>query len=361
MKKEIFTLILFVGSIFSFDGAFAKVWRVNNNAGVNANFTDFPAAVTGASPGDTIYLESSATAYTGGVVAKKLVIVGSGYYLTGTPVNPNTQWNTNPSTIAGLQFTAGSAGSVLEGLTLNGVVYLGDDNITIQRNNFGINTSSIFLGYTNHSNNDTIRQNVLYEILAYSASNASTNLFIYNNIIIYGLSFTTNITGSNNINGYFLNNDIGSVTYGGCTLAVENFDMQNNIMYAPTFGTSNVYVGTNTYFNNIVSTSAAVSGIPNNNGNVFSVTFTNVYVDWNNANSGIYTADGAFALAAGSPAIGAGSLNGTTVDCGVFGGPAPYVLSGMPQLIPSIYALTAPTQVNSGTASINVTFSAASH
>ena len=137
MKKEIFTLLLFVGFVCSDNLVFAKVWRVNNNAGVNANFTDFPAAVTGATAGDTIYLESSATAYTGGAVAKKLVIVGSGYYLTGTPVNPNTQWNTNPSSIAGLEFTTGSRGSVLEGLTLNSAVYLGDDNITIQRNNFG--------------------------------------------------------------------------------------------------------------------------------------------------------------------------------------------------------------------------------
>jgi hypothetical protein len=359
MKKVIFTLLLFAGFICTNYSVFAKVWRVNNNAGVNANFTDFPAAVTGSSAGDTIYLESSATAYSGGAVAKKLVIVGSGYYLTGTPINPNTQWNTNPSTIAGLEFTSGSAGSVLEGLVLNSTVYLGDDNITIQRNNFATNTSSIYLGYISHSNNDTIRQNVLYEILAYSASNAATNLFVYNNIIIYGISFTTNIA---NVNGYILNNDIGSVTYGGSTLAVSNFDMQNNILYIPTFGSSNIYVGTNTYFNNIVSTSSAVSGIPNNNGNVFSVTpFTIVYVDWNNANSGLYTPDGAYALAAGSPAIGAGSLNGVTVDCGVFGGPAPYVLSGMPQQIPSIYSLTAPTQVNSGTASINVTISAASH
>ncbi len=354
MKKEIFTLLLFVGFVCSDNLVFAKVWRVNNNAGVNANFTDFPAAVTGASAGDTIYLESSATAYTGGAVAKKLVIVGSGYYLTGTPVNPNTQWNTNPSTIAGLEFTSGSIGSVLEGLSLNGVVYLGDDNITIQRNNFG--TNSLYLGYLNHSNNDTIRQNVMFEILAYSASFTATNTFIYNNIMIYGCSFTTNISG---VNGYILNNDIGSVTYGTGILDVSAFTIQNNILYNPTFGTD---VGTNIYFNNIVSTSSAVSGIPNNNGNIFSVTpFTTVYVDWNNANTGLYTLDGAYALAAGSPAIGAGSLNGVTVDCGVFGGPAPYVLSGMPQQIPSIYALTAPTQVNSGTANINVTISAASH
>jgi len=355
MKKVIFTLLLFVALAGSHHVAYAKVWRVNNNAGVNANFADFPAAVTGASAGDTIYLESSAITYTGvSNLSKKLVIVGSGYYLTGTPVNPNTQWNTNPSTLNYVYAISGSTGSVIEGLTFTSTVYLGDDKITFQRNNLGSN--ALYLGYTNHSNDDTIRQNVLNAVYAYSASFTATNLFIYNNIITNGCIFTTNIAG---FNGYIINNDIGSVPSGGATLDVGGFTLQNNILYIPTFGGN---VASNVYFNNIVSTSSAVSGIPNNNGNVFSVTpFTTVYVDWNNANSGIYTPDGAYALASGSPAIGAGTLNGVTVDCGIFGGSAPYVLSGMPQQIPSIYALTAPTQVISGTASINVTFSAASH
>ena len=122
-------------------------------------------------------------------------------------------------------------------------------------------------------------------------------------------------------------------------------------------------MGSNIYFNNIVSTSSAVSGIPTGNANQFSVTpFTTVYVNWNNTTPGSTTPDGEYALVPiTSPALGAGTLNGVAVDCGAFGGPAPYVLSGMPQQIPSIYAFTAPTQVISGTANIMVTFSAASH
>jgi hypothetical protein len=354
MKKEIFTLLVFGPLVFWGPHASAKIWRVNNNAAVNADFADFPAAVTGASAGDTIYLESSATAYTGvSNLSKKLVIIGTGYYLSGAHLNPNTQANTNPSALGYIYFISGSAGSVVSGLTVTSNLLLGDNNITVER--CYLNGVVLYLGYNGNTNNDTIRQNVLYQISGYSASFGATNTLIYNNIIQYGLNFTANING---INGYMINNDIGSTTNGGSFFTVSNFTFQNNILYNPSLGTT---VATNVYFNNIVSTSSATSGIPTGNANVFSVTdFTTVYVGWG-ANSANFSPDGDFALVAGtSPALGAGALNGTTVDCGAFGGPAPYILSGMPG-IPSIYSLTAPSQVNNGTASISVTLSSASH
>jgi hypothetical protein len=48
--------------------------------------------------------------------------------------------------------------------------------------------------------------------------------------------------------------------------------------------------------------------------------------------------DGQWQLKANSPALGAGE-NG--VDCGMFGGSTPYILSGMPN-IPAIYYLNTP-------------------
>lgn len=67
------------------------------------------------------------------------------------------------------------------------------------------------------------------------------------------------------------------------------------------------------------------------NGNQVNVDMSTVFV-------GTGSTDGQWQLAAGSPAIGAG-FNG--VDCGMFGGPTPYVLSGIPS-IPSIYIFDAP-------------------
>ncbi|WP_315820967.1 hypothetical protein [Paraflavitalea speifideaquila] len=45
-----------------------------------------------------------------------------------------------------------------------------------------------------------------------------------------------------------------------------------------------------------------------------------------------------------------------TPDCGAFGGNDPYKLSGIPA-IPSIYLLTVPASIPSGSSSMNVTFS----
>jgi hypothetical protein len=42
---------------------FAKIWRVNNTPGVNADFVDGQSAVNAASNGDTIYFEPSTTIY----------------------------------------------------------------------------------------------------------------------------------------------------------------------------------------------------------------------------------------------------------------------------------------------------------
>jgi hypothetical protein len=72
----------------------------------------------------------------------------------------------------------------------------------------------------------------------------------------------------------------------------------------------------------------------NTNGNQQNVDMATVFVG---SGAGIST-DGAWKLKAGSPAIGAGygSTPGTPIDCGIYGGGFPYVLSGIPP-IPSIY------------------------
>ncbi len=66
--------------------------------------------------------------------------------------------------------------------------------------------------------------------------------------------------------------------------------------------------------------------------------------------------DGKYQLKEGSPAKG-GGLNG--VDCGVFGGSTPYVLSGIPPG-PSIYEASAPASAPKG-AGLSVTLKIKSH
>jgi hypothetical protein len=57
---------------------FAKIWRVNNNVGVNADFTTGQAAVNAASNGDSIYFEPSHHLYAGITISNKTLNVFTG-------------------------------------------------------------------------------------------------------------------------------------------------------------------------------------------------------------------------------------------------------------------------------------------
>ena len=72
------TTLLTVLSFVAFQSQ-AKIWRVNNNTGVVADFATVQAAHNAAASGDTIHLEGSATSYGQLSCTKKLVIAeGSG-------------------------------------------------------------------------------------------------------------------------------------------------------------------------------------------------------------------------------------------------------------------------------------------
>lgn len=338
MKKTLPFCFLFFILI---QNASAKIWRVNNNLGVQADFTDVPSAVAAASDGDTIMVEASAKQYYAPTLTKRLVIIGTGYFFTDATPNPKTQANTNITTLNGtLTFNPGSAGSVIEGFTM-GAIFLNDSDITIERNNIKNDYCYIAYAANSISNNDTIRQNMIYGLYSGSTTGKASNLLVYNNIF-FGppIQFANN---ANNISGYFINNDFLWGYYNSCT----NFTFQNNIFHNPDFGD---YLSSNAFFNNITDN----TGLPTGNGNQLSVSLDDVFVGYSDGTG--YSSDGRYKLKDGSPAINAGSLNGQTVDCGAFGGPAPYVLSGMPS-IPSIYVLTVPSSVPSGATNMNITIS----
>ncbi len=63
----------------------AKIWRINNNAGVNADFAGLAAAFSNPAlqNGDTIHIEGSSIAYLPASFSKRLVLIGPGYFLSG--------------------------------------------------------------------------------------------------------------------------------------------------------------------------------------------------------------------------------------------------------------------------------------
>lgn len=344
MKRSfLFGALLLCGFIT----AEARSWRINNNAGVIADFTTFNAAVNAASvqDGDTIYLEPSVQDYATGSfsMSKRLTVIGPGYLLdpsNGTYTgNAGLQLLPYETRLGFFRLQTSASGSKFLGVSLIGSVYLnGASNVTFERCLFG--NGFYFENGTNA--NTTVRKCYLNGGAISSGGAATITGFVCENSIFNANAHLNlpNLTGSGNI---VRNNSIANSGYG--------------------------FTLVNTYFvNNIVGTypqnSLTDCTIKNNffqTNQTLPVTATNNQVNVNMAD--IYTVTGSydarFTLKAGSPAIAAGLTVGSVVnpDCGAFGGTNPYKLSGIPN-IPAIYQLTVPVSIPSGSATMNITFSA---
>lgn len=324
MRTLFFTCLL-LSSIASF----GKIWIVDNNIGSTAkDFTTLQSAHDGASAGDTLYLIGSPNNYiTSGVsITKQLVILGPGYFLNE---NQNTQANLlsaflfYPSTCTeAIDFASGSEGSIMMGLTIVGRIKISVNNIMIKRNLF-TDGSCKSERITISGSNVFIIQNYVWgpgDGRGILVNPGFSNITIQNNYLFNSCDGC----GAN----YFGLNSSGSslevsnnIFTGG--ISVSNSIVQNNI-----FLTNNTFAAPSSIVRNNIHGFAA---LPAGNGNLNNVQINTVFI-------GSGSTDGQWKLSAGSPAIGAG-FNG--VDCGIFGGSEPYILSGIPP-IPTIYSLTAP-------------------
>lgn len=315
--KKFTTLLVFALALFATNNIYAKVWRVNNNPGVAADFTDAQTAHNAASAGDTIHFEPSASTYGGLNVTKKIHIVGNGFYLV---TDTGLQANTTATVLSSVDFQVGSANSSIQGMN-SSYIYVEDQNILVQRNN--VSYIYLYAGCTN----SIIRENWAYYIG--QQTGPITGIYIGNNIFAGGASVNMGTTST----GTFENNN----SYTG-NITLYNFQVDNNISWSTSYTIAN-----NVFFNNIGD------GVefPAGNSNQQNVNMNNVFT-----NTG--TGDIAWKLKAGSPALGTG-YNG--VDCGAYGGPNPYKLGGIPN-VPAIYSLTVPSV---GTSTLNVTISTRSN
>jgi hypothetical protein len=333
MRKTItlFALTAFFLSVSTI--ASAKIWRVNNNTGVAADFTTLSAAHAGAADGDTLYLEGSPYDYGGATITKRLVILGTGYFLDE---HPNSQALVQSSKVETITLYTGAAGTVIMGLDFraNGITVHSHD-IVIRKNKFSntgngmhdwtCGTVGLHTLNTNGNipvNNIIISQNYGLKI---DVNYASTGLLITNNYIAYqGASgeATTSHSLSLHTNAIAI---IQNNIFRRGRVSVYNSSVTNNIMVAGTFdGTGNLVS------NNI----ANATQFGATNGNKSNIDMSTVFVG---AGSGT-ASDAQWKLKAGSPALGAGygHTAQNPVDAGMFSGYTPYVLAGMPP-IPAIY------------------------
>jgi hypothetical protein len=339
--KKLITLSIILLTCLS---AQAKIYRLNNNPGTAAQFTNAQTAIDSCHTGDTLYAEGTTISYGAVTISNKINIIGPGYFLAQ---NPNTQVNPSSALFGEVTCAAGSNGSYLTGLQIGYLlIATGVNNIVIKRNYITTGTTAAPSLYLQGNNaNILIVQNYITGIQPscwaplYLAPGCS-NITIANNYVAGtgagcnvidvepgASSVITNnvIWGTQNsyitINNTTFNDNIWNTTSGGGTFSNSaNNSQNNNFSNCGQLDTT----GGNARHNHI--------NIPT--ANIFFLT-------------GSY--DAQFKLKAGSPAIGAGI---TGEDCGIFGGSDPYVLSGMPT-VPAIYFFAAPTS-GSGTLPVQV-------
>ena len=323
MKK----ILLFLSALIVFNNSFAKIWRVNNNTGITADFTTAQAANDAVSvvAGDTIHLEPSSASYGAVTTSKRLIWLSIGALLGA---HPGEQYSSIPGRLDGVNVYAGSANSVFS-------VYMNDCNLSAP--NVGLIRCYI---------NGTLTLNT------YSAPGPDNdiilNCYILGAINIYqggSHNISNNIIGDNIYCGsgaaFFVNNVIN--TLNSTSVNVSNCTLQNNIF--------NKAINIATFTNCVVeyNMSDAANILPTGNNNQNNIAMNTVFVN----NNGSTDAD--FVLKVGSPAITAG-LGG--IDMGVFGGSTPFKFALQPA-IPSINKIIAPATPSGST--MNVTFSTKSN
>lgn len=323
--KNFTNVLLIVFCLALSNLSYARIIRVNNNPGVDADFTTLQDAVDNAGEGDTVHVEASLTSYGSATINKRLIILGSGYFLKD---NFPLQSNLLPSPVSNLVFRAGSDGSVMQGMTLESNLNIdaGTSNIIIRRNNL---QTFVDINGDNH---------------------LITGNFINSFILIQGFNtiITRNIIGrsidsNNNAAGTIIENNTFISTLFEQVIDVFNASIQNNIVLSQSSSAIDDNGNSNLIRFNVVV--GGIMGLGNEN-NQTGVELSTLFV-------GGDSPDAQYQLAPGSPAIGAGFAG---VDAGVFVANDPYILSGIPP-IPTITDLNLPA-TGTTTGGIRVTIRA---
>ncbi len=330
MKKF---LLLSVAATLTCSISFAKIWRVNNNSSVTADFTTAQAANDAAtvSAGDTIHLEPSITTY--GILdcTKRLTWISTGAFLE---VHPNEQFSPNVGKLDALSaILPGSSNSVFH-VYVNNSIDINASGVRIDRC-FAFTTITIQnYGYGEPNN--------IVVINSYSRGNLSIGTG--NNIVVTNNIFEGYLQVSSGTALAVITHNVFNAVYDNVA-TVDNSIVENNIFNK----TTSPYTFNNSTVQYNMSGAANVLPVGNNNQN--GVDMSTVFVN------SFGNTDADFVLAAGSPAIGAGS--GTpAVNLGAYGGGSPFKLALQPA-IPAIYKIQAPAAPAGNT--LNVTFSTKSN
>lgn len=180
-------------------GTQAKVLRVSNVTGSNAPYTTYEDAEAAAAEGDTIVLEGSNVLYPAMNISKKLVVMGSGYYLVENGIS---QVNGQVATVDGVSISAAEA--KLQSLKVKGVTitadraivnrcYVYDEPIKISASHVVIHQNLILAGYYRSVVEGGEYVQITNNIWDSNNSNGKTFIDVKNSYIAYNTNTSATI------------------------------------------------------------------------------------------------------------------------------------------------------------------------
>ena len=361
----------------------AAVYRVNNQPGVDADFSDLSVAISTAVIDDTLYVEGSVISYGSITLNKRLNLIGAGFFIAA---NDSTQALPNSSRLDRLVITASGSGSIISGIEVRntstststnqfGMVELasGANNVSLIRCYFyhaAAGSSSSFNGAALHLptnvNNLVVSQCFIFQERVTTSTSACygtyavlvgsncSGLVFANNIVKLG-NKTTVYDQACTQRAFSMNTSSSATIVSNVFMGrmdVFNSVFANNIQITGSMTASNSFAQNGNFPNVVQNNIGNSTQFGTTNGNQSNVNMNDVFA----YAPGNENVDNHYRLKAGSPAIGAG-VSG--IDCGAFGGDGPFKLSGLPA-IPAIFEAVVPFQGNNADG-INITIKSKTH
>lgn len=339
--KKIILLSAFAALSLSLPGQ--TIVSVSGSSGFAADFTSLQEAIDSVPANSVIYVHAGT--YGDVTFDKPLSIIGPGYFLAE---NPETQVNPGAAILQTLTVNAGAENSIITGLFFNAGIIVYTSNILISRNRVGgiqlLDPTIVDI---------TIVQNYIFSNgINKNGDLGPSQIIVKNNYIASRIENMSGVVENNIIGGWWDNSRCFPST--GESSFPTNTLFKNNIFIHPP-GPPNNYPPicqntslNNTYLNNLFVWTSLFSEL---NTTIGSGNVTNVPLDSLFISGGTFSTDAQWQLSPTSPAVGAG-VGG--VDCGMFGGATPYVLSGIPAG-PHIYELNAePVGASQGGLNVNL-------
>ena len=358
MKKSIllFVATTIVAAIIT-QSSFAKIWRINNHSNYDGStlwgdnfggtaaypvFAQIDQAVAFGivNAGDTLHVEGSTTVYSFATITKRLVIIGTGYFLTD---NPNTSNNVLATKLARIAFNAGSENSQLIGVDMVSAgnsfdrdVYINVNGVTVKRCRiegqvvFGFPLSDVYIIQNFFPN--TVVSNAI-NTNGNSFFTPPTDLVLNNNICQKTLTWGTPIANPTTMWPILqCNNNVfdGPDNLANPNLAFSTSEFKNNILM-PTNAKVNISASAGNVSYNIGTLSTQFGAADNN---LVVPAITTIFVTSASPDGGYQVADGTVADNSGSDGTDRGAFGGTAVI-------SRYTLSGL-AAIPVVYEITTP-------------------